>query len=133
MFLRWAELTSERSEVRVRYCGCCEAQLIDGYCEYCRIPDADGWYGDNGRQSCLDIVSDRTVLCEDSNSVTSDDRLYDGYRDGFENVDDLDRRHGSADWLSRDEMVSRVYVVFFMVFVLWLSFLVTIVLIVLLL
>lgn len=106
--------------------------MVDGFCEYCRVSDADTVYAGDERHVRLDCTPEQTVLCSDSSSPLPDDRLYESDRYGFDDTYVLNRSDQLVDFLSVDDVVSRLYVVSFMVFVVWLSFLVTIVLIVLL-
>jgi hypothetical protein len=76
-------------------------------------------------------MSDQTVLCTEFTSTVSNDRLYESSSDDFGDAYALNRRDECADWFSRDDMVSQVCSVFFVVFVLWFLFLVTVVLMVL--
>ena len=103
--------------------------MVERYCEYCRIPDADGDYDYDGRQLAVDSLSGQTALCTEVTSTVSGDRLYESDRDDCA----LDQRDECADWLTKTEMVSQVCGVCFVVIVFWVLFLVTVVLIVLLL
>jgi len=102
-------LTNEFLEVRVRYCDHCEAELVDGCCEYCGVSDADGVRGYPEQRFCLDSESDQTVLCTEYTSTETalGGQLYESSQDDFSsNGYALDRRDGCIDWLSKDDMVS---------------------------